>query len=78
MTTRYTFVHVVRVLSKKFINCFIIKIVSVSLKNVKMAPFWGKVGILHLSYLVKEFGDPKFYVSFSYTVYIIKFIPGKL
>ena len=26
-------------------------------KKVKIAPFWGKVGILHLSYLFNKFGE---------------------
>ena len=41
-----------------------------------MAPFWEKGGILHLSYLLNESGDPNFF-SFFYYVYIMKFNPGK-
>ena len=41
-----------------------------------MAQFWGKGRILHVSYLLNEFGDPNFFFFFDY-VLIIKFTPGK-
>jgi hypothetical protein len=41
-----------------------------------MAPYWGKGGILWLSYLLNEFGDPDFFVWF-YFKYIINSMPGK-
>ena len=44
--------------------------------SVKMAPYWGKGGILWLSYLLNEFGDPDFFVWF-YFKYIINSMPGK-
>ena len=42
-----------------------------------MAQFGGKGRILHLSYLLNEFGDPNFFSFFFYYVLIIKFTPGK-
>ncbi len=41
-----------------------------------MAQFWGKGRILHVSYLLNQFGDPNFFLFFYY-VLIIKFTPGK-
>jgi hypothetical protein len=41
-----------------------------------MAPYGGKGGILHLSYLRNEFGDSKFFFCFCYE-HIINFTPGK-
>jgi hypothetical protein len=48
--------------------------------SVKMAPYWGKGGILWLSYLLNEFGDPDFLVWFYFSkilLYIINSMPGK-
>ena len=53
-----------------------ISIVSVTPKKAEMAPFWEKRGILHLSYLLNESGDPNYFFFFHY-VYIMKFNPGK-
>ena len=72
--TRYAFV--LRSLSKKFINGCRISIVSVTPKKAEMAPFWEKRGILHLSYLLNESGDPNYFFFFYY-FYIMKFNPGK-
>jgi hypothetical protein len=44
--------------------------------SVMMAPYWGKGGILWLSYLLNEFGDPDIFVRF-YFKYIINSMPGK-
>jgi hypothetical protein len=46
------------------------------LMSVKMAPYWGKGGIMWLSYLLNESGDPDFFVWF-YFKYIINSMPGK-
>ena len=46
-------------------QCFLIRrisIVSVTPEKAEMAPFWKKGRILHLSYLLKEFGDPNFFL----------------
>ena len=51
-----------RFLSKKFIHDGKIELVSVSLKMAKMVPLQGKVGMLHLSCLLNEFGDPTFFL----------------
>jgi hypothetical protein len=42
----------------------------------KKAKIGGKGGILWLSYLLNEFGDPDFFVWF-YFKYIINSMPGK-
>ena len=39
-----------------------------SFSKAEMVPFWEKGGILHLSYLVSESGDPNFF-SFFYCAY---------
>jgi hypothetical protein len=44
--------------------------------SVKMASYWGKGGILWLSYLLNEFGDPDFFVWFYFKC-IINSMPGK-
>ncbi len=51
-------------------------IVSVTLKKAKMAQFGGKGRILHVSYLLNEFGDPNFFSFFVLYAYH-KFTPGK-
>ena len=43
-----------------YINCS-----RVTRKRVKMAPYGGKGGILHLSYLRNEFGYPNFFSVFT-------------
>ena len=47
---------------------FTMAIVPVSRKRVKMAPYGGKSGILHLSYLRSEFGDPNFFSVFTMSI----------
>ena len=42
-----------------------ISFVSVTPKKAEMAPFWEKGSILHLSYLLNEFGDPNFFSFFT-------------
>ena len=65
--TRYVFV--LRSLSKKFINGGRISIVSVvTPKKAEMVPCWEKGGILHLSYLLNESGDPNFFSFFTMCV----------
>ena len=49
---------------------------SVSAFYPYLAQLWGKGRILHVSYLLNEFGDPNFFFFFYY-VLIIKFTPGK-
>ncbi len=67
----------IKVLVKKVYQwLYRIVIVSVTLKKTKMVQFWGKGRILHVSYLLNEFGDPNFFFFFYY-VLIIKFTPGK-
>ena len=42
-----------------------------------MAPYGGKGGILHLSYLRSEFGDPNFFSVFTIYEHIINFANRK-
>ena len=58
---------------KKFINGCRIAVVSVTRKKT---PFWGRGGILHLSYRLNEIDDPYCFLSFLYYAHIIKFNPG--
>ncbi len=64
-------------LSKTFISGYRIVIVSVTLKKAKMAQFWGKGRILHVSYLLNEFGEPTFFPFVTMCMLIIKFTCGK-
>jgi hypothetical protein len=50
-------------------------IVPVTRKRGKMAPYGGKGGVLHLSYLRYEFDDPNFFFRF-YHEHIINFTPA--
>ena len=50
--------------SLKFISGCRISIVSVTPKKAKIVPFYENGGILHLSYLLNESGDPDFLLLF--------------
>jgi hypothetical protein len=41
-----------------------------------MAPYWGKDGIVHMSYLLHEFSDPNSFFCFYYD-HITNFTLGK-
>ena len=58
----------IRTCTKKFINGCRISIVSVTPKKAEMVPFWEKYCIFHLSYLLNESGDIRFF-SFLRCVY---------